>query len=134
MIDEKNHVIENRDMLKRIADFWSAQLNNEIFLRNHPNVLRGSREYFEIILAARLKYIYYLPKMIEFLETIPVKTLLEVGCGMGTDTVVFESKGFQVTGIDLASAHLQLASRLFEYYGARGSFLEANAERLPFSN
>ena len=134
MIDEKKDAIEDREILKRIADFWSAQLNNEIFLRKHANVMRGSREYFEIILAARRKYIYYLPRMVEFLETVPVKTLLEVGCGMGTDTLVFESKGFQVTGIDLAPAHLQLATRLFEHYGAKGSFVEANAERLPFPN
>jgi ubiquinone/menaquinone biosynthesis C-methylase UbiE len=132
MIDEKKDPIEDAGILKQIADFWSAQLNNEIFLRNHPNVIRGSKEYFDIILTARRKYIYYLARMVEFLETIPVKTLLEVGCGMGTDTLVFESKGFQVTGIDLAPAHLQLANRLFEHYGAQGSFIEANAERLPF--
>jgi ubiquinone/menaquinone biosynthesis C-methylase UbiE len=132
MIDENRDTVGNTTIYKKIADFWSAQLNNEIFLRNQPNVIRGSKEYFEIILNARRKYIYYLPRMIEFLETIPVKTLLEVGCGMGTDTLVFESKGFHVTGVDLAPAHLQLANRLFEHYGAQGSFIEANAERLPF--
>jgi ubiquinone/menaquinone biosynthesis C-methylase UbiE len=132
MINEKRDVIENTAIYKQIADFWSAQLNNEIFLRNHPDVIRGSKEYFEIILNARRKYIYYLPRMVEFLETAPVKTLLEVGCGMGTDTLLFESKGFQVTGIDLAPAHLQLANRLFDHYGAQGSFIEANVERLPF--
>jgi ubiquinone/menaquinone biosynthesis C-methylase UbiE len=134
MICKTRAAIDDRDIFKQIADFWSAQLNNEIFLRNHPDVVRGSREYFEIILGARRKYIYYLPRMVEFLETVPVKTLLEVGCGMGTDTLVFESKGFRVTGVDLAPAHLQLANRLFEHYGARGSFIEANAERLPFPN
>lgn len=132
MIAENDDTIKNPTIYKQIADFWSAQLNNEIFLRDHSNVERGSKEYFELILSARRKYIYYLPKMIEFLEAAPVKTLLEVGCGMGTDTILFESKGFEVTGVDLAPAHLQLANRLFMHYGARGNFLEANAEILPF--
>jgi ubiquinone/menaquinone biosynthesis C-methylase UbiE len=132
MIDGRQEAVQDVGIFKQIADFWSAQLNNEIFLRDHSDVKRGSREYFEIILAARRKYIYYLPRMVEFLEAIPDKSLLEVGCGMGTDTLVFESKGFRVTGVDLAPAHLRLANRLFEQYGAKGSFIEANAEKLPF--
>ncbi len=102
------HIFQN------IAEFWEFQLNNEIFLRNHPDVIRGSKEYFEIILSARQKFIYYFRPMISYLKEGPSKNLLEVGCGMGTDSLVFERERFNVTGIDLAPAHLSLAEKLFE--------------------
>jgi ubiquinone/menaquinone biosynthesis C-methylase UbiE len=122
------------ELFQEIADFWSAQLNNEIFLRGHSDVERGSREYFDIILAARRKYIYYFPRMIGHLQASPDNSLLEVGCGMGTDTIVFAKSGFEVTGIDLAPGHLHLAERLFELYHTPGKFLQGNAEDLPFPN
>lgn len=122
------------ELFHEISEFWSAQLNNEIFLRGRPDVVRGSREYFDIILASRQRYIYYLPRMIEYLGRVPCKNLLEVGCGMGTDALVFAQKGFKVTGIDLAPGHLILAQRLFELYGASGKFVEGNAEGLPFAD
>ena len=119
-------------ILEEIADFWTYQLNNEIYLRNHPHVVRGSKEYFDIILSQREKYIYYFETMTTYLKGSPSSQLLEVGCGMGTDTIVFERNGFNVTGIDLTPAHITLAKRLFDIYNARGSFIQGNAERLPF--
>lgn len=122
------------EVFQEIAHFWSFQLNNEIYLRNHPNVIRGSKEYFAIILFARKKFIYYFPSMISFLKSGLSRNLLEVGCGMGTDALVFAQEGFDVTGIDLAPSHLELAERLFKLYEVKGRFLEGNAENLPFSD
>jgi SAM-dependent methyltransferase len=125
---------EGFDVFQEIADFWSFQLNNEIYLRNHPGVPRGSKEYFEIILAARRQFIYYFSSMISYLKEAPSRDLLEVGCGMGTDSLVLAQEGFDITGIDLAPAHLELAESLFEYYHLTGRFMEGNAEDLPFPN
>jgi len=131
MISHVDHK-PNRGLFQEIADFWSAQLNNEIFLRDHPSISRGSKDYFDIILAARRRFIYYFPSMIAFLKPSPSGKLLEVGCGMGTDAFVFAREGFRVIGIDLASAHLELAKQLFSLYGMRGDFALGNAEELPF--
>ena len=116
------------------ADFWTFQLNNEIYLRRHPDVVRGSKEYFDIILSERKKFIYYFPSMIDFLKQSPSHDFLEIGCGMGTDTIVFEREGFNVTGIDLTPAHLALAEKLFSLYNSRGVFIKGNAEALPFDD
>jgi ubiquinone/menaquinone biosynthesis C-methylase UbiE len=120
------------NVFQEIADFWSFQLNNEIYLRNHPEVERGSEEYFKIILNARKKFIYYFPLMLSFLKKSPSKNFLEIGCGMGTDCLVFANEDFHVTGVDLAPAHLDLANKLFDHYNLAGAFMEANAEKLPF--
>lgn len=123
---------EESKVFQETSEFWTFQLNNEIYLRNHPDVIRGSKEYFDIILSARQKYIYYFPEMISFLKKAASANLLEVGCGMGTDSLVWDRNGFRITGVDLTPAHLDLAKRLFDLYHAAGNFLEGNAEQLAF--
>lgn len=120
------------NIFQEIANFWSFQLNNEIYLRGYPEIERGSQEYFNIILTARKKYIYYFPSILSYLRNSPSKNFLEIGCGMGTDSLEFAKNGFHITGIDLAPAHLALAEKLFRHFHFTGSFIEANAEKLPF--
>lgn len=72
--------------------------------------------------------------MISHLKKAPQRNLLEVGCGMGTDSLVLAQNGFHVTGIDLAPVHLDLAVELFRLFSAKGSFSRSNAEHLPFPN
>lgn len=128
----KNVDRNDPELFRKIANFWSSQLNNEIFLREFPDVVRGSREYFDIILEARRRFIYYLSDMLNYFKSAPSKSLLEVGCGMGTDSLILAQNGLQVTGMDLAQAHLHLAKQLFDLYGENGHFVEGNAEYLPF--
>ena len=120
------------NIYQQIGDFWSYQLNNEIYLRNHPEIERGSREYFNIILDSRKKFIYYFSSMISHLKKAPNKKLLEVGCGMGTDSFVLANNGFDVTGIDLSTGHLKLAKKLFHLFTQKGTIMKGNAEILPF--
>jgi len=56
------HSSENREdadsgIYREITDFWSFQPNNEIFLVDQSDIVRGSKEYFDAILAARKTYI-----------------------------------------------------------------------------
>jgi ubiquinone/menaquinone biosynthesis C-methylase UbiE len=127
-----NNSKKGSDIYQQIADFWSFQLNNEIYLRNHPKISRGTKEYFKIILDSRKKFIYYFPSMISHLKKAPNKNLLEVGCGMGTDSFVLNKNGFDVIGIDLSSGHLKLAKKLFRLFAKKGSFMKGNAGILPF--
>ncbi len=132
MTSAKHNKHSQAQIFQEVADFWTFQLNNEIYVRNRPDVVRGSKEYFDIILAERRRYMYYLPEMIAYLKGSPSGKLLEVGCGMGTDTIVFFKEGFEVTGIDLTPAHIELAKRLFQIYGATGVLAEGNAEKIFF--
>jgi ubiquinone/menaquinone biosynthesis C-methylase UbiE len=70
--------------------------------------------------------------MIAFLKEAASPSLLEVGCGMGTDSLVLAQNGFNVTGVDITLAHLDLAKKLFNLYQSDGTFLEDNAEQLSF--
>ncbi|SLM33146.1 hypothetical protein MTBBW1_900013 [Desulfamplus magnetovallimortis] len=77
---------------------------------------------------------YYFSKMISFLKDSLGKEFLEVGCGMGTDTVVFAKHGFNVKGVDITEAHLALAEQLFALFDMQGEFIHGNAEKLPFDD
>lgn len=58
--------------------------------------------------------------------------MLEIGCGIGTDTVNFARAGAEVTAVDVSSRSLDLARRRAEIFGVehRIQFVEADAEQL----
>ncbi|MBI5014767.1 MAG: class I SAM-dependent methyltransferase [Deltaproteobacteria bacterium] len=125
--------MEKDEIYDRISAYWSDQLNNEIYLAGYPGVARGSREYFDIIRAARDKYLYYFDAVTAFLgRDGSGRTLLEVGCGMGTDLLKFAELGYDVTGVDLAGEHIELARACFETYGRAAHLRLGNAEALDF--
>lgn len=67
--------------------------------------------------------------ILEFLNQIHSREMLELGCGTGHWTHFFCEEGFQVTGVDESEAMLEQA-RLKDIAGAR--FLQADASNLPF--
>ena len=60
------------------------------------------------------------------------KNVLEIGCGIGTDTINFARAGARVTAVDLSAESLQVARTRAEIFGLsdRIEFYEANAEHL----
>jgi ubiquinone/menaquinone biosynthesis C-methylase UbiE len=58
--------------------------------------------------------------------------VLEVGCGIGTDTINFARAGALVTAVDLSNESLKLAQQRATVFGLENSvtFYQANAEEL----
>lgn len=44
-----------------------------------------------------------------FLESLPGKRILDLGCGPGRDALIFARQGFQVTGVDLSPKMIEMA-------------------------
>ncbi len=65
-------------------------------------------------------------------ETIRGKRVLEIGCGLGTDGGELVRRGATYTAIDASGESLELARRFFSLEGFAGTFVQADAERLPF--
>jgi len=65
-----------------------------------------------------------------FLELLPGKSILEVGCGPGRDARVFVDKGFQVLGTDLSERLLALARKKV----SEATFEHMDATELHFEN
>ena len=58
--------------------------------------------------------------------------MLEIGCGLGTDTINFARHGAQVTAVDLTEKSLELARQRARVFGLedRIRFIQADAEEL----
>ncbi len=111
-----------------VRDFWNAMPCN---LRHSPKEV-GSREYFDEVEKRKYFVEPHIPGFAEF-ERWKGKRVLEIGCGLGTDTVSFARAGAQVTAIELSERSADLARQRVEVYGLsdRVSIRVGNAEELP---
>src|SRR5262249_19194654 len=95
-----------------VRTFWNARPCN---IRHSAKEV-GSREYFDEV--ERRKYFVepHIQAFAEF-DRWRGKKVLEIGCGLGTDTVSFARAGAQVTAIELSEASADLARRRLEVFG-----------------
>lgn len=115
---------------KSIADvrrYWDARPCN---VRHSPKPV-GSREYFDEVEWRKYLVEPHIPAFAEF-ERWQGKRVLEVGCGIGTDTVNFARSGADVTAVELSSESLRIAAQRAEVMEVadRIRFVQANAEEL----
>ena len=68
----------------------------------------------------------------EALAPLHFDSILEIGCGIGTDGAQFAKAGADYTGIDLTEAAIDLARRRFAVSGLNGEFRVSDAEKLGF--
>jgi SAM-dependent methyltransferase len=70
--------------------------------------------------------------LLEHLKLPPGARLLDVGCGPGRHAVLLAQAGLAVTGVDVSRRFLDLAADSARAAGARASFFEVDARRMPF--
>src|ERR1041385_186520 len=94
----------------------------------------GTREFFDAI--ERHRYAEYAPWMQRVMgfDRFRGARLLEIGCGMGTDLLQFARGGARCTGIDLTTRSVEITRHRFALYAARGVFMIADGEPLPFAS
>ena len=59
-----------------------------------------------------------------------IKSVLEIGCGTGTNVITLARRGWQVTGIDFAPRAVSLAKRKLRNEGVQAQLQVADATRL----
>ena len=113
--------------IDRVRDYWNRRPCN---LRHSPQPV-GTPEYFAQVEARKYFVEPHIPSFAQF-ERWAGKRVLEVGCGLGTDTINFARAGAKVTAVDLSGASLDLARKRAEIFQLqdRITFVEADAERL----
>lgn len=62
------------------------------------------------------------------------KNILEVGCGVGSDTVMFASIGANVNAIDISEKSVELTKRNLALRGFAGDIRVADAENMPYKD
>ena len=110
-----------------VKAYWDARPCNI----RHSTQPVGTREYFDEVEARKYRVESHIPAFAQF-ERWRGKKVLEVGCGIGTDTINFARAGAQVTAVELSEQSLAVARKRAEVFGLDGRirFVAGNAERL----
>jgi len=117
----------SRATLAAVKDFWEAHVNNEYYTRQS----RGSAAFFEEIERRRYRWHYHLAALFRELQG-QTGRMLEVGCGIGMDSLRLARCGYRVSAVDLSETAIQLARRLGACRCVAIDFRVGNAERLEF--
>jgi 2-polyprenyl-3-methyl-5-hydroxy-6-metoxy-1,4-benzoquinol methylase len=111
----------------RVKEYWDRRPCNI----RHSTQPIGTREYFDEVEARKYLVEPHIPGFAEF-EKWRGKKVLEIGCGIGTDTINFARHGARVTSVDLSEKSLELAHQRTAVYGVQDQvqFYRGNAEEL----
>ena len=116
--------------IQTVQSYWDARPCNI----RHSTKPVGTKEYFDEVEKRKYFVEPHIPGFAQF-ERWNGKKVLEVGCGIGTDTMNFARAGASVTAVDLSDESLKLAKRRAKVLGLEEkiSFYQANAEELSSS-
>src|SRR6266704_5380693 len=111
--------------LEQVQDYWNRRPCN---IRHSPKPV-GTKEYSDEVEARKYFVESHIPGFADF-ERWRGKRVLEIGCGIGTDTMNFARAGAEVTAVDLSEKSLVIAQQRAKVFGLddRIHFIQANAE------
>ncbi len=94
----------------------------------------GSADFFAAIDRDRYgAYAPWLPRAAEF-DRHTGESLLEIGCGMGTDLASFARGGARTVAVDLTTRHLSIARQRLRGQGTPVRLVRSDGEVLPFAD
>jgi len=113
--------------IESVKAYWDARPCNI----RHSTASVGTKEYFDEVEARKYLVEPHIPAFADF-PAWSGKRVLEVGCGIGTDTINFARHGARVTAVDLSTASLDVARQRAAVFGLedRIEFVQANVESL----
>jgi len=113
--------------IQTVQEYWDARPCNI----RHSGKQVGSREYFDEVEKRKYFVEPHIPAFADFARWSG-RRVLEVGCGIGTDTISFARAGARVTAVDLSEKSLALAAARATLFGLadRIRFVHADAENL----
>lgn len=117
-----------------VREYWDTHPLGLQYVTD-PNIETGSPEFFEHIKPWMnpYKFPWIMERIDREAKLLTGKHLLEVGCGMGYDSLEFLKRNVRVTAIDLTPKAVEFTRRHFELAGVKAEDVRtANALDLPF--
>ena len=127
---------ELAETVQAVHDYWNTHTLGFQYVTN-KSIAPGTPEFFEHIRPWMNPYKF--PWIMERIEReaalLQGKHLLEIGCGMGYDSLEFLKRGVCVTATDLTPNAVAMTRRHFEVEGVQAEAVHtANALALPFED
>jgi len=135
----------NNVAIEKVREYWNQRPCN---IRHSPSPI-GTKQYFDEVEARKYFVEPHIPIFAEFVEALPHltprpashgsvfekwkgKKVLEIGCGIGTDTINFARAGAKVAAVEISEKSLDLAQQRAKVYNLenRIKFYLGNAEEL----
>jgi len=101
-----------------VRHYWDNHTLGLQYLKK-DGIRAGSREFFEHIRPWMnpFKFPDVMPRIDRIAHRIRGKRVLEIGCGMGFDSVELMKRGARLTATDLTPSAIELAKKHFEHHG-----------------
>ncbi|MCG8526772.1 MAG: methyltransferase domain-containing protein [Opitutales bacterium] len=111
--------------LIEVKSFWNKRPCNV----RHSALTVGSKAYFDEVETRKYMVEPHIPGFAEF-DKWKNMSVLEIGCGIGTDAVNFARAGAKYSAVELSEKSLEIAKERFEVFGLEGDFHLGNAEEV----
>lgn len=108
-----------------VRRFWDERPCN----LKHGTAPVGTKQFFDQVEARKYKVEPHIPRFADFPRWRDCD-VLEVGCGLGTESVNFARAGARLTAVDLSSRSAELTRQRLAVQGVAGTVLVADAESL----
>jgi 2-polyprenyl-3-methyl-5-hydroxy-6-metoxy-1,4-benzoquinol methylase len=116
---------DSASVIDQVRAYWNRRPCNV----RHSTSTVGSKEYFDEVEARKFFVEPHIPKFAEYARW-KGKKVLEIGCGIGTDSINFARAGADITVVDLSDESLELCKKRFAVYGQKANFYLGDAEEL----
>ncbi len=113
-----------------VKEYWDRQPCNSGWGKPFEE---GTLEWFKAIEEKRKEAYPHISKFACY-DQWRGRRVLEIGSGLGCDTIQFAMAGAIVTAIDISPHSAQLTRKHLEVYGLKGVTLCLNAENLPYKD
>ena len=117
--------LNKRCLTEEIQEYWDRRPCNI----KHSSKQVGTTEYFNEVEERKYFVEPHIPLFAEFPKW-KNKRVLEIGCGIGTDSVNFARHGADLTCIELSKESLNITKQRFKKFGLSANFYLGNAENL----
>ena len=118
-----------RDVKEIIREYWN-ELPHEYQVSKHPP---GTLDYFKDIETYYGKKHGYLNKIIDY-KSLEGKNILEIGSGLGVESVKLAKAGAVVTAVDISDFAVEMLKKNLEVHNAAAQVLRADGECLEFQD
>jgi 2-polyprenyl-3-methyl-5-hydroxy-6-metoxy-1,4-benzoquinol methylase len=111
--------------IEDVKNYWNRRPCNI----RHSDKEKGTVEFFDEVQKRKYMVESHIPKFAEF-DKWKGKKVLEIGCGIGTDSINFAREGADLTCLELSEESLNICKQRFKVYGLKAKFILCDAEQI----